>query len=280
MIAPLLLCCDLDRTLIPNGPQTASPEALPRSRRVAERPEVTLVYITGRSRDLLERAVLRWHLPQPDIAATDVGSAIHDVGATAAWTPWHDWHDRIARDWHGLPPSDLAAALAEIPTLTPQADDHQTPLKLCYTAPSDIDAVALQQTVSERLNALGVNASIIWSIDETIPLGLLDILPRSATKQGAIDFIRQRLGFTVERTLFAGDSGNDLPALSGPFRSVLVANATDAVRQAALRQAAENGNAETLYIAHGEFLGMNGAYTAGILEGMAHFFPEFTPWMK
>lgn len=279
MTAPILLCCDLDRTLIPNGPQPASPEALPRFRRIAARPEVTLAYVTGRSRDLVERAIQRWQLPLPDIAATDVGSAIHDVGATAAWTPWHDWHDRIAQDWHGRSPAELAAALTGIAALTPQADDRQTPLKLCYTAPPDTGADALRQAVAERLNALDIEAGIIWSIDETIPLGLLDIVPRSATKQGAVDFIRQRLGFTERRTLFAGDSGNDLPALIGPFCSVLVANATDDVRKAAIRHATANGNGGTLYLAHGGFLGMNGAYAAGVLEGLAHFFPESVAWM-
>ncbi len=29
-----------------------------------------------------------------------------------------------------------------------------------------------------------------------------------------------------------------------------------------------------LYLPRGNFLGMNGNYTAGVLEGLSHFFPE------
>lgn len=276
MTAPILLCCDLDRTLIPNGPQPGSADAPTRFARVAARPEVTLVYVTGRSRPMVEDAIRRWGLPRPDVAATDVGSAIHDVGPASAWTPWKDWRDRIADDWRGIGPRDIAAALADIEALSPQAADRQASLKLSFTAPHDADATALTAAVQTRLSALGIAAEAIWSIDETVPLGLLDIVPKSAAKLGAIDFIRQRLGFSPERTLFAGDSGNDLPVLTGPFRAVLVANATEDVRREAVRRAAN----DRLHLARGGLFGMNGAYAAGILEGLAHFFPETALWME
>ncbi len=275
MTAPILLCCDLDRTLIPNGPQPCSAAALPRFRRVAARPEVTLAYVTGRSRAMVENAIRRWELPLPAIAAADVGSAIFDVGPEAAWTPWADWEERIGRDWHGHGAPDIAAALAEIDGLSPQAEDRQTPLKVSFTAPPETDADILLAEVATRLRDLNVAAATVWSIDETVPVGLLDVLPASATKRGAVDFIRQRLGFPAERTLFAGDSGNDLPVLAGPCRAVLVANAADSVRREARRLAMDG----SLYLAKGGFLGMNGAYAAGILEGLDHFFPETRAWI-
>jgi len=37
---------------------------------------------------------------------------------------------------------------------------------------------------------------------------------------------------------------------------------------------------DTLYIAKGDFLDMNGNYAAGVLEGVAHFLPETITWMK
>jgi HAD superfamily hydrolase (TIGR01484 family) len=270
----ILLCCDLDRTLIPNGPQPASPDALPRFRRVAARAEIRLAYVTGRSRALVEEAIRRWDLPLPDVAACDVGSAIYDVGPAAAWTPWSDWSERIGRDWRGRTARDIAAVLADIPALALQAEDRQTPLKVSFAAPPETDADALLAHVRVRLAGLGIVAAAVWSIDETRPIGLLDVLPASATKRGAVEFIRQRLGFPAGRTLFAGDSGNDLPVLAGPCRAVLVANATPPVRTAARRRA-DGG----LYAAKGGFLGMNGAYAAGVLEGLAHFFPETRAWM-
>ena len=42
----LLLCTDLDRTLIPNGRQLEAPQARRRFTEFCESPEVTLVYVT------------------------------------------------------------------------------------------------------------------------------------------------------------------------------------------------------------------------------------------
>jgi hypothetical protein len=85
--------------------------------------------------------------------------------------------------------------------------------------------------------------------------------------------------FTPENTVFAGDSGNDLPVLSSGLRAVLVANATDEVRDEARQLSAARGTGDTLYLAQGGFMGMNGNYSAGILEGVAHFLPQSRPWM-
>jgi hypothetical protein len=60
--------------------------------------------------------------------------------------------------------------------------------------------------------------------------------------------------------------------------SVLVANASEDVREQAIKLAAERGNAASLYLAQGEIDGMNGNYSAGILEGLAHFLPDTRNW--
>jgi len=57
-----------------------------------------------------------------------------------------------------------------------------------------------------------------------------------------------------------------------------VANASEDVRQQAIELAADRGNAGSLYLAHGEAGGMNGNYSAGILEGLAYFIPETRNW--
>jgi hypothetical protein len=84
----------------------------------------------------------------------------------------------------------------------------------------------------------------------------------------------EQLGFSLANTIFAGDSGNDLAVLASPIRSVLVANASDAVRQEARQLALNMGEIDALYIAKGGLLQMNGNYSAGILEGIVHYMPE------
>jgi hypothetical protein len=54
---------------------------------------------------------------------------------------------------------------------------------------------------------------------------------------------------------------------------VLVANAHSSVRDKAREMAEIAGHSQRLYLARGGYLGMNGNYSAGILEGLAHFFP-------
>ncbi|MES9886123.1 MAG: haloacid dehalogenase, partial [Candidatus Sedimenticola sp. 6PFRAG1] len=62
--------------------------------------------------------------------------------------------------------------------------------------------------------------------------------------------------------------------LASTIPSVLVANAMHSVAKDALAAAREANNLDYLYLAKGGFLGMNGNYSAGILEGVAHYHPE------
>ncbi len=79
MPSNILLCCDLDRTILPNGPQEESPQARPLLRALATRPEVTLVYVSGRHKALLLDAIREYDTPQPDYAIGDVGTTIYEI---------------------------------------------------------------------------------------------------------------------------------------------------------------------------------------------------------
>jgi len=131
-----------------------------------------------------------------------------------------------------------------------------------------------------RLQEQNIAASLIYSVDEAKAIGLLDILPASATKFHAIEFLRGKLGFDYSNTVFAGDSGNDLPVLVSDVPSVLVANAHEEIIKTAQLQTQSQGNTNSLYLAKGDFLGMNGNYSAGILEGIAYYHPHTKQWME
>lgn len=273
MSAGILLCCDLDRTLLPNGPQPESPGARERFATVAANPAVTLVYVTGRHRELVQQAIDNYCLPRPDYVIGDVGSTLYAVGEDG-WVPQEDWQAEIATDWSGLRHDDIHALLAGLGTLRLQETARQNTWKLSYYVPLYADNESLLEEIGKRLERHAVNASLIWSVDEPAGVGLLDILPAAANKLHAIEFLRSRNGFAYADTLFAGDSGNDLSVLASAVPAVLVANASPEVREAALREAARQGHAGALYIARGGYLGMNGNYSAGVLEGLAHFMPH------
>jgi hypothetical protein len=155
-----------------------------------------------------------------------------------------------------------------------QEATKQNKYKLSYYVALDTDHEALISEMHSILISQHIRANLIWSIDELTNTGLLDVLPASASKQHAIEYLMEQLGFSLTNTIFAGDSGNDLAVLASPIRSVLVANASDAVRQEARQLALNMGQMDALYIARGGLLQMNGNYSAGILEGIVHYMPE------
>jgi len=275
----VVLCTDLDRTVIPNGEQPESPEARPLLRRFAARPESTLVYVSGRDRGLLQDAIRDYDLPLPDYAIGDVGTTIYQVHGDR-WQTLDAWSQEIAPDWQGSDRTDLAELLRDIDGLRLQEDEKQNAFKLSYYGPEEPKPKTLLDEVRQRLETEGIRASLIWSIDEQARCGLLDVLPASANKRHAIRFLMQERDFTDRQTVFAGDSGNDLEVLVSGMQAVLVRNAPAEVREEAERLVAEAGYAERLYLARGGFLGMNGNYSAGVLEGVAHFLPHIRDWLR
>lgn len=275
----ILLCTDLDRTLLPNGPQPESPEARRLLHILARRPELTLVYVSGRHQTLLLQAIAEYELPLPDYAIGDVGTTIYDI-EDGHWRLWDSWYEEIASDWRGKTREDLQAWFADIDLLRLQEAEKQNNFKLSYYAPADIEPGNLLKQMRHRLNAKNIHASLIWSIDEAADTGLLDVLPEHATKLHAIEFLMKCKGFAHEQTVFAGDSGNDLPALTSGLQAVLVKNARDDVRSTALQQVQAAGYSDCLYLAQGGLFGMNGNYSAGVLEGLVHFLPYTLDWLQ
>ncbi len=275
----MLICSDLDRTIIPNGSQEESPQARPALRKLAQRPEVTLVYVSGRHLALLQRAVEKYELPMPDYAIGDVGTTIYDVDENG-WRPWERWQEEIGQDWHGITHDDLAAMFTDIETIRLQEPEKQNPYKLSYY----VDDLSRKDKVlpkfEQRLKENNVKSNLIWSVDEAKELGLIDILPERATKLHAIRFLMEDKNFEESRTVFCGDSGNDMAPLTSGLQAVLVKNAMDDVREEAVETVRSKGFPEKLYLAQGGFLGMNGNYSAGVLEGISHFLPETKQWME
>ena len=278
----LLLCTDLDRTLLPNGPQPESEQSRERFRLLVARQEVTLVYVTGRDRSLVLQAIKTYQIPQPDFVIADVGSSIYKISdgdGDGDWRHWQEWDEAIGQDWQGKTHADLKASLSGFRDLRLQEYSKQNKHKLSYYLPLYIDHIALIDKISSHLELQHIHANLVWSVDEQTSKGLLDILPASAGKRQAIEFLMQQLQFDLSETVFAGDSGNDISVMASPIHSVLVANASDDVRQHALQQAEANDQSDSLYIAQGGYLAMNGNYSAGILEGVVHYMPEVEKWL-
>jgi HAD superfamily hydrolase (TIGR01484 family) len=274
----LLLCTDLDRTLLPNGSQPESPGARRAFARLAGHPSVHTVYVTGRDADLVDDAIASWAIPEPDLLIADVGTTIASPSG-AGWMRWEAWDERLAAAWADRSSAEIASLVGEVAGLRLQDPSRQKTFKRSWFT---LAGAAGRQTAAEvrrRLAEDRIGANVIWSEDETTGEGLLDVLPAVATKRLALEFVISSWNYERDEVIFAGDSGNDLDVLASAIPAVLVANADPAVRDEARRRAAEAGHEDRLYCADGALPGLNGNYAAGILEGVLHFHPEWSAFM-
>lgn len=270
----LLLCTDLDRTLIPNGTHIESPSAKHLFQRLVERDDIHLAYVTGRHRESIERAIRDYDLPIPDYAIGDVGTTIYRVD-DKSWKNWPDWQQQLSQNWSQTAMEQLKFFISTIKEFTYQEEEKQNQFKASFYLPLDADIDRLNRCLECEMVRLEMQANLIWSTSEVEGVRLLDILPASANKLHAIRHLMQREQFNWHDTVFAGDSGNDKEVLCSEIQSILVGNAEFEMKQWALI----NGD-ETLYIAKGGNWGLNGAYRSGILEGVCHFWPDIRNWMQ
>lgn len=270
MTALKLLCTDLDRTLLPNGTCVETPGVRQRLAAYLREQQVKLAFVSGRDRALVRQAIADYQLPMPDYVIAGVGTSLYHAGTS--WQHDEVWQQQIGADWRFAQPTDLYALVADIPGLTLQESHKQGRYKLSFYTPADWDLALHETEMQLRFTQQDWQVQLVFSIDEEKNAGLLDVVPASAGKLGAIHFLMRQLHIDDDAVLFAGDSGNDLDVLCSALPAVLVANAADDVQAEARRRVQQNGTQSRLYLAQGRI--GNGCYAAGILEGIDHYFGE------
>jgi HAD superfamily hydrolase (TIGR01484 family) len=263
-----ILATDLDRTLFPNGKQPAD-DSMPLLKQALEHSGMQLIYVTGRNQNQIREGVEQYDPPQPGYAVAEVGTKVYrcDRGEFIEET---GYVQRVRELTPGWSTAAFRSALEDCPQVRLQEAFNQNEFKASYYVDDPAqgrDAVAAVRGIIEPLCA---NVNIVYSVDETIGIGLLDILPQRANKMEGLEFLREQLGVEKEEIIYAGDSGNDLIPLTFGYRSILVANATEEVRREVEEVANERGTLDRIYFAQGTD-GLNGNYHSGVLEGLRHF---------
>lgn len=271
MLDNLLLCSDLDRTLLPNGELLESKSADEIFRRLCSETNITLCYATGRNIELTMNAIDEYNIPNPEYLICDVGASIYCLEDTH-YTPLQSWRDEIESDWNGINSDMIIEVLDDIENLDLQDKPHQHTYKISYSTTSENDLI--KKEIYRRLDLLKLNINLITSFDENEKIELIDILPKSVSKLHAILFLMGISGFSYDNTIFAGDSGNDMDVFTSGMPSVIVKNAPQSILDY-LDELEKDNSLLNLYRATGSYLGMNGNYKAGVLEGLAHHHPEF-----
>ena len=168
----ILLCSDLDGTLIPNGAATESPKARKVFSQLAARKEIYLAYVSGRNEHLVKEAIIKYDLPQPNFVIGYVGTTLYRVNGPQ-WQLDKNWQQEIGQDWHGSGHSEVIKLLSALDGLEIrlQEEEKQNQYKVSYYTAPQFNIKAVRKRVSKLLDEHGIFTSIIWSRDETVQCG-------------------------------------------------------------------------------------------------------------
>lgn len=258
-----VLATDMDGTFIPLDGNQANRHDLDRLSEELQRYNVELVYVTGRHYKLVLDAIESHALPVPRWIICDVGTSIYQRRPSGSHQSLEAYSSHLAQLVGSFAVTALAELMLPLAGLKLQEPEKQGRFKLSYYC----DAASLGE-MTERLALLlhdsGAPYRIIASVDPFTGSGLIDFLPQGVSKAYALDWWVQHTGYRQESIIFAGDSGNDLAALTAGYRSIVVGNAARAVAEEAARIHHERGWKDRLFLAAKPA-------TSGVRDGVRHF---------
>jgi len=265
----ILIATDLDRTLLPNGTEKDDMSLELFYKEIKKIKSPILVYVTGRNLQLFKDAQKEFPLIQPNYLIGSVGTEIY-IKKDAEMVAYENYKVYLEKEHPNWNRNIIVEGISQNETMYLQEDEVQNQFKVSYYTRGINSTKKTIKTVKSFVKKNKIRAEVIYSFDPIKNIGLIDILPLKATKKGALEFLINELGITKEDAIFAGDSGNDLLALTSGIRSILVKNARDEVKKEAWRIAQKMNISDKLYIAKGEGE-LSGNYASGVLEGLQHF---------
>ena len=258
-----VLATDLDGTLIPLDGDEQNQADLRILARELRSNDVTLVFVTGRHFASVTQAISQSQLPPADWIICDVGTSIFKRSPTGEFTPIGAYEEYLQQIISTMPVSALREHLKSIPGLKLQEPEKQGRFKLSFYADAE-QLEALLAQVQSDISSIQAPYSIIHSVDPFNGDGLIDLLPAQVSKAHALEWWCAHTRMNPESVVFAGDSGNDLAALTAGHRAIVVANADHGVVQRAYNEHREAGWQNRLFIAQSKA-------TSGVLEGCRWF---------
>ncbi|QEG43850.1 HAD-IIB family hydrolase [Roseimaritima ulvae] len=264
--APLVLATDLDGTLIPLDDNPQHRRDLSVLQTELQQRKASLVFVTGRHFESVQQAITQYQLPLPQWIICDVGTSLFARQPNDDFAPVTAYAQHLQQRIEGTTVERLQQHLAAIDGMRLQESEKQGPFKLSYYA----DAAGLDGIVEQieaRLQTTAAPYRVIASVDPFNNDGLIDLLPRGVSKAHALEFWSQQQDLDRQAILFAGDSGNDVAALTAGYRSIVVGNAADTVVQQVRQTHQSQGWTDRLYVA-------KAMATSGVLEGLRHYAPR------
>jgi sucrose-6F-phosphate phosphohydrolase len=262
-----ILATDLDRTLLPNGSWESDSEAVNMFNELTEEQNVFVVYVTGRNLTLTEQGIQEYGVRYPDILCGDVGTTIRRYENNE----WHfdeGWIEHVKKECPNWDALAIKEAIAGIEGIKEQEAEHQNIFKQSYYVDHTKKEEILDE-IDRRIKGK-YDEVVVYSFDSQAGNGLIDFLPKGATKQTALEYVAEAYGVPKAEVVFCGDSGNDIFPLTAGFKGVLVKNADDQLVEN-VKKAMINNPSLKAYFAKGGFKGLNGNYTSGVIEGAYYY---------
>lgn len=257
-----VLATDLDGTLIPlEGNEQHRSDLVTLAAELVEG-GVGLIFVTGRHLDSVKAAISQFQLPTPQWVICDVGTSIFQcVGDEfRAVERYQTYQARIV---DSMSIDRLRDLLSSVRGLRLQESAKQGRFKLSYYAAGE-ELGRIVGTIQQMLRETSAPYSIVHSLDPFNGDGLIDLLPESVSKSHAISWWVRFAGLTDDAVIFAGDSGNDLAALTAGYRAIVVGNADRSLADQVALTHRDAAWTDRLYLAR------NSA-TSGVLEGCRWF---------
>lgn len=257
-----VLATDLDGTFIPLPENSDNRDALSTFYQAQAQHQMGLVYATGRHLDSTLAAMQEHGLPPSDWIVCDVGTSIYHC-QNSDYLPFAPYQDFLTERTYGIDRAAVESVLHPIDGLVLQAPERQQRFKISYvTAARDVESLAT--LASQYLANAGLPYACLASLNPFHPEGLVDVLPLGTSKASALIWLASHADFTPDDVIFAGDSGNDLAALTCGFRAIIVANAAAGLADRVAEALAARGLSRQLFRA-------SLPATSGVLQGCRHF---------
>ena len=258
-----MLATDMDGTFIPLEGSAQNQRDLRVLEQELKRHKIALMYVTGRHLELVLEVIQQEDLPRPPWLICDVGASIYQLDSSSRYVPLEAYVQQLQKLLDGWTRQELVDRLSPIGEIRLQETEKQTPFKISYYCDApQLESLAMH--VRQRLSELSAPFNLIASVDPFSGSGLIDLLPTGVSKAYALDWWVKHERMSPQSIVFAGDSGNDLAALTAGYRSIVVGNADPSVVAAAKRSHLDAGWIKRLATPTGHA-------TTGVLEGLRHF---------
>jgi hypothetical protein len=244
-----LFASDIDNTL--TGDRKALNSLRAELDEMRANKELFLILSTGRRLPQIIDGIQEEGIPEPDAVVSQVGTEIYMPPLQEDTEPLGVWKDYLMQDFSR---EEAESFLEGVEGVVMQPDIYNTPLKVSCYLDSAPDPDTAAEVIRERAEASSGLYQVVYSSGRD-----LDIIPAAAGKGKAIRFLISFLNIEAEKTVVAGDSGNDKSMFDEFEHGIIVANAKPELK--ALR----NEHPGTgLYFAKAE-------YAAGVREGLKSF---------